>query len=105
MSDAKEELSRYLPERERNTGQRFIGVATDGLEKAIIAALVRTAVREGKHITVTSDQLGVVRLTGVVRSWAEREDVERTAWSAPGVTGVQNHLIVTPWASTAPTPS
>lgn len=32
MEDAKEELSRYLPERERKTGQSFIGVATDGAE-------------------------------------------------------------------------
>lgn len=31
-SDALEELSRYLPERERATGERFIGIATDGAE-------------------------------------------------------------------------
>jgi len=30
--DAEEELSRYLPERERETGERFIGIATDGCE-------------------------------------------------------------------------
>jgi hypothetical protein len=30
--DAEEELSRYLPEREANTGERFIAVATDGLD-------------------------------------------------------------------------
>jgi len=30
--DAEEELSRYLPQRERETGERFIGIATDGNE-------------------------------------------------------------------------
>lgn len=31
-ADALEELSRYLPEREAATGQRFVGVVTDGLD-------------------------------------------------------------------------
>ncbi|MGI9170267.1 MAG: hypothetical protein ACR2FH_08855 [Caulobacteraceae bacterium] len=31
-ADALEELSRYLPEREAATGQRFVGVVTDGLK-------------------------------------------------------------------------
>lgn len=30
--DAEAELSRYLPQRERETGERFIGIATDGAE-------------------------------------------------------------------------
>jgi SAM-dependent methyltransferase len=30
--DAIEELSRYLPERERATGERFVGIVTDGSE-------------------------------------------------------------------------
>lgn len=31
-SDAEEELTRYLADRERQTGQQFIGIATDGAE-------------------------------------------------------------------------
>ncbi len=31
-ADALEELSRYLPERERATGERFVGVVTDGAD-------------------------------------------------------------------------
>ncbi|HEY5071858.1 MAG TPA: N-6 DNA methylase [Caulobacteraceae bacterium] len=31
-ADAVEELSRYLPEREKATGERFIGIATDGAD-------------------------------------------------------------------------
>jgi osmotically-inducible protein OsmY len=35
-----------------------------------------------------------VILTGTVRSWAERDAAEREAWSAPGVTSVDNRILV-----------
>jgi osmotically-inducible protein OsmY len=38
-----------------------------------------------------------VRLYGEVRSWAEKEEAERAAWTAPGTTKVENHIIVSPW--------
>jgi osmotically-inducible protein OsmY len=69
-------------------------VATDGVKKAIMAALVRTAVKEGKHITVTADQAGVVTLKGTVGSYAERRQAQHIAWSAPGVTGLHDHLVI-----------
>ncbi len=37
---------------------------------------------------------GQVTLRGKVRSWAERDAAERSAWSAPGVTRVLNHIDV-----------
>jgi osmotically-inducible protein OsmY len=37
---------------------------------------------------------GTVTLTGVVQSLSERDTATRTAWSAPGVTSVQNFLTV-----------
>jgi osmotically-inducible protein OsmY len=33
-------------------------------------------------------------LRGTVRSWAERHEAEKAAWSAPGVTSVKNYITV-----------
>jgi osmotically-inducible protein OsmY len=57
-------------------------------------ALRRSAELDSKHILVESASDGEVLLRGTVRSWAERRDAERAAWSAPGVRGVVNQLAV-----------
>jgi len=68
-------------------------VSTVGLKSAISAALVRSARLEGKDITVAADS-GVVTLEGTVHSPFERRQASFAAWSAPGVTGVTNRLVV-----------
>ena len=61
----------------------------DKIEKA----LQRSAELEAHGITVATEGSKVV-LSGRVRAWYERELAERAAWSAPGVTAVENHLTV-----------
>jgi osmotically-inducible protein OsmY len=67
----------------------------DELKRRIEDALIRSAETDANRITV--DVHGSrITLRGVVRSWAEREEAEGVAWSAPGVTSVDNQITVRP---------
>ncbi len=62
--------------------------------KKIQEALKRNA--EVDAITVETNG-GEVILSGTVRSWLERHEAERVAWSAPGVTKVEDRIVAHPW--------
>jgi osmotically-inducible protein OsmY len=57
-------------------------------------ALKRSAQLDASRIIVESNGSEVV-LKGTVRSWAEREEAERAAWLAPGVTKVDDRIAIT----------
>jgi osmotically-inducible protein OsmY len=68
-------------------------VTPTDLKNKIEQALVRSAELDARRITVDVDGSKVI-LRGTVRSWAEREEAERQAWLAPGVTAVDNRIII-----------
>jgi osmotically-inducible protein OsmY len=68
-------------------------VQASDVQKKIKAAFGRNAEFEAKNVVVTTDG-GNVTLTGHVDSYYERTLAQNTAWSAPGVTHVNDQITV-----------
>jgi osmotically-inducible protein OsmY len=65
------------------------------IKDSIERAFVRNAEVDADAVEVACDD-GHVTLTGVVRSWAERQEAQEAAWKARGVTQVTNNIQIRP---------
>jgi osmotically-inducible protein OsmY len=96
----------YARERAQNAVKRIRGVkgvtnaiavkpsvAPFEIRRKIEDALRRSAELDASRITVEANGSEVI-LRGTVKSWAERREAERAAWAAPGVTRVDNRVVV-----------
>jgi osmotically-inducible protein OsmY len=68
-------------------------VAPYEVRRKIEDAFRRSAEIDASRVTVEANGSEVV-LRGTVKSWAEREEAERAAWAAPGVTKVDNRVTI-----------
>lgn len=70
-------------------------VKAQDVREKVEQALMRSVKTDADRITV--DVSGsTVTLRGTVRSFMEKEEAERAAWLAPGVTSVKNEIVVSP---------
>jgi osmotically-inducible protein OsmY len=97
----------YLRQRAESATRRVRGVkhiknsirlnptvaAPSEIRKKIEEALLRSAEVDANRIKVEIDKDKVI-LRGKVRSWAESDEAERAAWTAPGVLHVENQIVV-----------
>ena len=63
------------------------------VSQRIKGALRRSAEKSAQLVKVETHE-GTVTLRGRVQSWAQREEVERAVWAAPGVKQVDDHIAV-----------
>ena len=70
-------------------------VEPSDIKQKIQQAFRRSAEVDSNQITVETSG-GEVILKGKVRSWVERDEAERVAWRAPGVTKVDDRIVVSP---------
>jgi uncharacterized protein (DUF2267 family) len=67
--------------------------AASDIKTALTGGVKRSALVDARHIAI-DEQDGRVVLRGTARSWSERSEAERIAWTVPGVFLVDNHIAI-----------
>ena len=70
-------------------------ISSADVKGRIRKALDRMALEDAQSIIVAVNG-GEVTLSGTVRSYGERDEAEKAAWAAPGVTEVHDRIVVNP---------
>jgi osmotically-inducible protein OsmY len=70
-------------------------VEPENLKEKIEETFKREAILDAQRVRVEVNG-SEVTLRGTVRSWLERHEAEKVAWSAPGVTAVHNRITIEP---------
>ena len=64
------------------------------IQHDISDAFRRSAKLDAEELSVDTTSYGAVILAGAVSSWAEHDEAVAAAWSAPGVTEVDDRIVV-----------
>jgi len=68
--------------------------ASDDVQQSIMSAYRRNASLTLQLVSVDAPASGIVILSGAVTSWSEHDGALATAWSAPGVTRVDDRIML-----------
>lgn len=69
------------------------GPSADDVKHSIKKAMERNARLDAESVSVNSSN-GKVTLDGTVSSWADHDEAVAAAWAAPGVTRVEDNILV-----------
>jgi len=94
--DETEFLAASVPGVSGIQNQIALTSAPDGrdIESGISDAFRRSARLDADELSVDTASYGTVILAGAVSSWAEHDEAVAAAWSAPGVTEVDDRIVV-----------